>query len=134
MNILKWLTNSIFIIDNSKMHVIDSYLNDQSEMSAEDILDQYIENDNNFGLSENIMGSKSMSELLGNCSDDTKSVKVYNNSCLDNDFMFLGSKMIDYNKQIQNKLKHSPTEWNVGPKNGFWDLNKPQKYVYFLKF
>ena len=100
------------------MHVIDNYLNDQSEMSAEDMLDEYIEKED-----------KSMLHMLSDIGDETNSVRVINRHSLDYDFNFLGSKMNDYNDQLQRKLNYEEKQLQQQSYTHSWFQNNNNRYL-----
>ena len=63
----------------------------QSEMSAEDLLDEYLEKEDN-----------SLMDIMSEgVFDDNKSVRIPSRNGYDQDFKFLGSGLNDYNHHLQ---------------------------------
>ena len=99
-------------VDSFKMHVIDNHLYDQSEMSAEEMLDEYIDRED-----------KSIIDMMDNIARCSSQRDNRNKLSYENDFNFLGSKINDYNNQLQYKLNQTAPKQNSNFQSHSW-LNK----------
>ena len=104
------------------MHVIDSHLNEQSEMSAEEMLDEYIDRED-----------KSILDMMNEIPWNSRSKRYSNKHSSENEFNFLGSKINEYNNQLINKLNQDYGKQN-NSKSHSWLNNPNSSIIIFINY